>query len=109
MSTNTADKIKLAIVRIEKGRTKVIATNRKLSITSVAEEAGIHRTTIINRHPVWAEVIRQKSGAANVQKDDNKRKIAELEQRLLRANKEIKTLKCQLEKAVSIQAKNILK
>ncbi|WP_427047084.1 hypothetical protein [Halomonas casei] len=51
--------IELAIIRINKGRPKVVAPTRKLSIASVAEEAGISNATIHNRYPALADQIRQ--------------------------------------------------
>lgn len=58
----TAKAIRQAIVRIEKGRPKIVKPERKLSIKSVAEEAGVSRATIHNNHPDLAERIR---GAGN--------------------------------------------
>lgn len=58
----TAKAIRQAIVRIEKGRPKMVKPERKLSIKSVAEEAGVSRATIHNNHPDLAERIR---GAGN--------------------------------------------
>jgi hypothetical protein len=109
MSTNTATRIKQAIVRIEKGRTKTVTPDRKLSIASVAEETGIHRSTIINRHPILAQEIRDKTGVKGNSDDAHNRKINELERKLDKANKEIVYLNEQLAKAVSLQATEIIR
>lgn len=52
----TAKKINEALKRIRLGRPRVVEKSRKLSIASVAEEAGVSRATIHNRYP---EVIDQ--------------------------------------------------
>ncbi len=55
----TAKSIRQAIVRIEKGRPRIVKSGRKLSIQCVAEEAGVSRATIHNNHPGLAERIRE--------------------------------------------------
>lgn len=52
----TEKKINEALKRIRLGRPRVVEKNRKLSIASVAEEAGVSRATIHNRYP---EIIDQ--------------------------------------------------
>lgn len=75
----TSRAIRQAIVRIEQGRPKVIKPGRKLSIQSVAEEAGVSRATIHNNHPGLAERIRE-AGNKNVrvQRDKKNGEIKEL-------------------------------
>ena len=75
----TAKAIRQAIVRIEKGRPKIVALSRKLSIAAVAEEAGVSRATIHNNHPNLAERIREagnKTGRA--QRDEKNAALKEL-------------------------------
>lgn len=108
MIINTQSRIKLAIARIEKGNPKVIAVERKLSIASVAEEAGIHRTTIINRYPLLADIIRDKSGMKTRSLNSDKQKILDLQEELTMAKVENSVLKDQLAKAVSLQAKKLI-
>lgn len=75
----TAKAIRQAIVRIEKGRPKVVEQGRKLSIQSVAEEAGVSRATIHNNHPGLAERIRESGNkAVRVQRDEKNTKLKEL-------------------------------
>ena len=38
--------VRMAIIRIEKGRPNVVAKDRKISVSSVAEEADVTRNTI---------------------------------------------------------------
>lgn len=75
----TAKAIRQAIVRIEKGRPKVVKPGRKLSIQSVAEEAGVSRATIHNNHPGLAERIREAGNkAVRAQRDEKNTEIKEL-------------------------------
>lgn len=60
----THRKIRQAIIRIEKGRPKVVKGNRKMSVASVAEEAGVSRALIHNLYPDLLSRVR-----GNVNKD----------------------------------------
>lgn len=75
----TAKSIRQAITRIKKGRTKVVQPGRKLSIQSVAEEAGVSRATIHNNHPGLAEQIRESANkSARGQRDQKNAELKEL-------------------------------
>ncbi|WP_439503540.1 hypothetical protein [Methylophaga sp.] len=75
----TAKSIRQAIVRIERGRPKIVNSGRKLSIQSVAEEAGVSRATIHNNHPGLAERIREAGNKAiRVQRDEKNTELKEL-------------------------------
>lgn len=75
----TANAIRQAIVRIEKGRPRVVKPGRKLSIQSVAEEAGVSRATIHNNHPGLAERIREAGNkAVRAQRDEKNTEIKEM-------------------------------
>lgn len=75
----TARAIRQAIVRIEKGRPKVIKPGCKLSIKSVAEEAGVSRATIHNNHPGLAERIREAGNkTARAQRNEKNAALKEL-------------------------------
>lgn len=75
----TAKSIRQAIVRIEKGRPKVVKPGRKLSIASVAEEAGVSRASIHNNHPGLAERIRESANKAiRAQRDEKNAALREL-------------------------------
>jgi hypothetical protein len=106
---NTKDKIKSALLRIEKGRTKIVANDRKLSIAAVAAEAGIHPSTIINRHSDLADIIRKKSGITKkIGRSDNQQ-VKLLKDQLASARNEIATLKKALAVAISKQASDVLR
>lgn len=75
----TAKAIRQAILRIEKGRPRVVAPGRKLSIKSVAEEAGVSRATVHNNHPGLAERIREAGNkAARAQRDEKNAALKDL-------------------------------
>nr|WP_289073129.1 hypothetical protein [uncultured Halomonas sp.] len=66
-------------MRIDKGRPKVVEPGRKLSIQSVAEEAGVSRATIHNNHPGLAERIREAGNkAVRAQRDEKNTELKEL-------------------------------
>lgn len=71
--TNREEKLhqlKLAVRRVETGRTRHAAKGTKLNFQSVAAEAGLSASTIHTRYPEIAELIRQKAGKAmRVQRD----------------------------------------
>ena len=108
VKSETEKKIILSISRIEKGKPKTVSSTRKLSIASVAEEAGIHRSTIINRYPELALKINKKSGLSSKSTNSDKQRIIELERKLSEAKLEISALNEQLSKAISLQAKELL-
>ncbi|MDN7132328.1 hypothetical protein JNO04_08175 [Halomonas sp. MC140] len=85
----TAKAIRQAIVRIEKGRPKVVKPGRKLSIQSVAEETGVSRATIHNNHPGLAERIREAGNkAVRSQRDEKNTEIKELRAKYTALRKE---------------------
>ncbi len=89
----TRKKIRLAIIRIEKGRPVIVKNGRKLSISSVAEEAGISAATIHNRYPDMADLIRQKAGRdIRKQRDVISAKVNHLKDRIKKLNKELTEL-----------------
>jgi phage-related minor tail protein len=62
-SEDRQKQLRLAITRIERGRSQTKA--RKLTISSVAREAGVSTSLIHNHHPEIAEVIREKQGRSS--------------------------------------------
>ncbi|TAJ55723.1 MAG: hypothetical protein EPN60_09085 [Nevskiaceae bacterium] len=60
----TRSEINAAITRIKAGRPRRVQPGRKLSVASVAEEAGISRALIHNSHPDLAEKIRADGGTS---------------------------------------------
>ena len=62
--------LRLAIHRIERGRSHTKATS--LNISTVAREAGVSPSLIHNQYPAIAEEIRTKTGASSRQQRDKK-------------------------------------
>jgi AcrR family transcriptional regulator len=62
--------LKLAIYRIERGRSQTNA--KKLNVSAVAREAGVTPALIHNHYPSIAEMIRVKVGASSRQQRDSK-------------------------------------
>ena len=73
---STRLKIELALYRITQGRAPLV--KRKLSISSVAEEAGISPSTIHLRYPDLAERIRGIQNKSS--RDQRDKKVTELKQ-----------------------------
>lgn len=73
----TLQTLSLALNRIERGTPKKIAPGRKLSVMALAEEAGIHPSTIHTRYPAIAEKVRlEVNRGVRIQRD---KKTAELQ------------------------------
>lgn len=97
MKRDTRKELQLAIARIKHGRTKVVDRGRRLSILSVAEEAGLSPATIHNRYPDIAQAIREavagkvvpSTGHSRVPKVD---KLKELRETLAAREAEIRAL-----------------
>ena len=101
----TRKSIRQAIVRIEKGRPKIVEKGRKLTIAAVAEEAGVSRATLHNRYPDLAERVRESGNKAVRQQRDAKHSDLKLEKeknRELRA--ELAELRVTLAKVTSENA-----
>lgn len=83
----TRESIRQAIVRLEKGRPKVVEKGRKLTIAAVAEEAGVSRASIHNRYPDLADRIREHGNKAVREQRDVKQdalKVEKIKNRNLR-------------------------
>jgi AcrR family transcriptional regulator len=93
--------IRLAVFRIERGRSHTKAS--KLSISAVAREAGVSSSLIHNHYPNLAEEIRAKQGASSRQKLDTKHDDLNIERDKSRQQRrEIKELKSQVARLASI-------
>jgi hypothetical protein len=105
----TRHRLAMAILAIKKGRPKIVATTRKLSISSVAEEAGVTAALIHNRYPDIAEEIRgftNKTALEKRNKTLESLRISMATNRELRA--EIRQLKADLSKLASLNASLML-
>jgi hypothetical protein len=92
--------IRLAIARIEHGRTK---SKRRLNIAAVASEIGTSAALIHNHYPILAELIRTKTGAdSRKQRDAKQEQLKEERKNSAGLRKDIKQLKEQITKLVTI-------
>ena len=101
----TRESIKKAMLRIIKGTPKVIEKGRKISIMTVAKEAGISRASIHNNYPDLAEKIRALNGKevrAKTHQKHQKLKEEKNKNQILRS--EIQKLKMELAKLASLNA-----
>lgn len=103
--TETYNKIRMAIVRIENGKPKVVSLNRKMSVTAVAEEAGVSDSLIHKDYPDLLERIKKNQDKGYRSERNKKHDVlkSEMEKnRLLR--QENKELKLERDNLVSINA-----
>ena len=97
----TRKKLQLAIRRVETGRVRKIPKGRPLSITSVADEAGLNPTTIHTRYPDIADQIRTlMSKEARDQRDEIRLKLKQERVR----NKQLRSEIADLEHALQVYA-----
>ncbi|MCD5973280.1 TetR/AcrR family transcriptional regulator [Pseudomonas quasicaspiana] len=93
--------ILLALARIQKGRSKLGET--KVTISSVAREAGVSPALIHNHYPKVAETIRDAQGrSSRMQRDMKHDELKAEREKSSELRKEIKELKLQVSKLASI-------
>lgn len=91
----------LAIKRIQHGRSRTNAV--KLTIASVAREAGVSTALIHNVYPGIAELIREAQGrSSRAQRDDKIQKIKAERDKLRTLRAELKTAKAKIADLASI-------
>jgi len=103
MKDKTEKKLRLSLHRILSGRPTVISKSRKLSIASVAQEAGVSSALIHNRYPNIADEIRSKCGRAyKTRVVDKVNEVSKLRQTNRELRAELKLYKDQLRNLASI-------
>lgn len=76
MANTTEKEIRNALIRLKHGRPKVVDKKRKISISALAEEAGVSDSTIHNRYPEIATEVREIIGKEHKsQRDDKNEKL----------------------------------
>ncbi|ASW80143.1 TetR family transcriptional regulator (plasmid) [Shewanella sp. HL-SH4] len=102
--------VRLAIIRIEKGRPKVVSDKRKMSVASVAEEAGVSRALI---HRDCPDLLERIKGGVNKgirqQRDAKQTELNEYKDRNRELRSEVAELKAMLAKVQSQNATFIRK
>ena len=79
MSETTEKKLKAALLRLKHGKTKIVSSDRKINIRSLAEEAGVSDSTIHNRYPSIASEVRELIDQTYKSKSDKKQKSLKIE------------------------------
>ena len=97
MANTTEKEIRNALIRLKHGRPKVVDKKRKISISALAEEAGVSDSTIHNRYPEIAAEVREIIGKEHKSQRDEKNKKLKSEKS---KNKELREYIQQLESDV---------
>lgn len=97
--------VRLAIVRIEKGRPNIVSDKRKMSVAAVAEEAGVSRALI---HRDCPDLLERIKGGVNKgirqQRDAKHTELKEYKERNRELRSEVAELKAMLAKVQSQNA-----
>lgn len=102
--------VRLAIVRMEKGRTNIVTVGRKISVAAVAEEAGVSRALIHRDCPDLLDRIKGNVNKAVQQQRDAKQvELNKYKKRNRELRVEIAELKAILTKVQSQNATLIRK
>lgn len=102
--------VRLAIVRIEKGRPSIVSEKRKMSIASVAEEAEVSRALIHRDCPDLLERIKGRvNKGIRQQRDAKHAELNDFKERNRKLRKELAELKAMLAKVQSQNATLIRK
>ena len=99
--------VRLAIVRIEKGRPNTVSHKRKMSVAAVAEEAGVSRALI---HRDCPELLERIKGGVNKdirqQRDAKQTELNKYKDRNRELRSEVAELKAMLAK---VQSQNVFR
>ncbi|GAD32315.1 tetR family transcriptional regulator-like protein [Photobacterium leiognathi lrivu.4.1] len=102
--------VRLAIIRIEKGRPNIVSDKRKMSVAAVAEEAGVSRALI---HRDCPDLLERIKGGVNKgirqQRDAKQNELKEYKERNRELRSEVAELKAMLAKVQSQNATLIRK
>ncbi len=87
----TRQALEAALTRLRNGKPKVVEPNANITVSSVAREAGVHRTTVHNHHPGIVAEIQQLTN--RTARDQLKEKRGQLK----RANTRLRELTATIE------------
>lgn len=105
MSLLTEKELRNALIRLKHGRPKIVDKKRKLTISALAEEAGVSDSTIHNRYPEIANEVREMIGKAHKVQRDEKNELLKSEKTKNRELREhIEQLELDIRKLTSINA-----
>ena len=93
--------LRLAMLRIERGRSRTKAA--RISIASVAREAGVSPALIHNHYPTIADAIRQAQGRSSRQQRDAKHEELKTERdKMLELRQDVARLRVDVDRLASI-------
>ena len=105
MSDATRKELRNALIRLKHGRPKVVDKKRKISILTLAEEAGVSDSTIHNRYPDIAAEVRSIIGTDHRLQRDEKNDMLKLEkEKNKQLRNQIEQLELDVRKLASINA-----
>ena len=105
MANSTEKELKCALIRLKHGRPRVVNKKRKISISALAEEAGVSDSTIHNRYPEIAAEVREITGKAHkVQRDEKNVKLKSEKAKNKELREYIEQLESDIRKLTSINA-----
>lgn len=105
MANSTEKKLNMALIRLKHGRPKIVDKKRKISISALAEEAGVSDSTIHNRYPKIATEVREIIGKAHrVQRDEKNEKLKSEISKNKELREYIEQLESDIRKLTSINA-----
>jgi len=105
MNISTEKKLKNALIRLKHGRPKVVDKKRKISISALAEEAGVSDSTIHNRYLEIANEVREITGKVHKVQRDEKNELLKSEKTKNRELREyIQQLESDVRKLTSVNA-----
>lgn len=103
------NELRLAIRRVELGRTRNVKPGTAMSIATVARECGVDPSTIHTRYPAIAEAIRERIGkSARKRRDVQRTEISELRRKLRQAKMRASELREHLRHQASRDATALL-
>ena len=105
MANTTEKELRNALIRLKHGRPKVVDKNRKISISALAEEAGVSDSTIHNRYPDIAAEVREIIGKEHkAQRHDKNEKLKSEKSKSKELREYIQQLESNVRKLISINA-----
>lgn len=105
MVNSTEKELQNALMRLKHGRPKVVDRKRKISISALAEEAGVSDSAIHNRYPEIAAQVREITGKAHkIQRDEKNEKLKSEKTKNRELREYIEQLESDIRKLTSINA-----
>lgn len=105
MANSTEKELRNALIRLKHGRPKIVDKKRKISISALAEEAGVSDSTIHNRYPEIAAEVREMIGKAHkVQRDEKNERLKSEKSKNKELRDYIEQLEADIRKLTSINA-----